>query len=78
MRMKNFIFKSSNNSDLQKFWLKLEIMQKQLRDMRDDNSDIKRRLTRVISIMTETAPVEREEEYPVEEENAHKDSPGSD
>ncbi len=78
MRMKNFIFKSSNKSDLQKFWLKLEIIQKQLRDMRDDNSDIKRRLTRVISIMTETAPVEREEEYPVEEENAHKNNPGGD
>ncbi len=76
--MKNFIFKSSNNSDLQKFWLKLEIMQKQLRDMRDDNSDIKRRLTRVISIMTESAPVEREEEYPEEEKDAHKDNTGSD
>ncbi len=76
------LFSSSPPKDLQKIsnsslLLKLEIMQKQLRDLRDDNSDIKRRLTRVISIMTNTTPVEREEEYP-EEELAHKDSPGSD
>ncbi len=39
MRMKNFIFKSSdnNNSDLQKFSRTLETIQKQLRDLRDDN-----------------------------------------
>ncbi len=72
MRMKNFIFKSSNNSDLQKFSLTLAIMQKKMRHQRDDLSDIKRRLTRVISLMTDSTPVEREEEYP-EEEIATKD-----
>ncbi len=75
MRMKNFIFKSSNNSDLQKFSLTLNIMQKQLRDLRDDQSDIKRRLTRVIGLLTDSTPVEREEEYPEEEIGTNKDIP---
>ncbi len=67
--MKNFIFKSSDNtSDLQKFSLTLRIMQKQLRDERDDLSDIKRRLTRIITILTESSPVIRQDELPVEEE----------
>ena len=44
MRMKNFIFKSSQDSDLQKFSLKLEIVQKQLRDLRDDNQIIQKDL----------------------------------
>ncbi len=77
--MKNFIFKS-RDQDLQKFSperleLQLNVMQKQLRDLRDDCSDIKRRETRIIGLLTDSAPVEREEEYP-EEEIANKDSPG--
>ncbi len=43
-------------------------MQKQLRDERDDLSDIKRRLTRIITILTESSPVIRQDELPVEEE----------
>ncbi len=79
LRMKNLF--SSPPKDLQNFssqtlMLKLEVMQKQLRDLRDDNNDIKRRLTRVISLMTDTAPVEREEEYPEEELGTTKDSDG--
>ncbi len=74
MRMKNFIFKSSNNSDLQKFSLTLAIMQKEMRHQRDDLSDIKRRLTRIIGLITDSAPVEREEEYPEEELGTSKDS----
>ncbi len=76
MRMKNFIFKSSNNSDLQKFSLRFEIIQREMRHQRDDLSDIKRRLTRVVGLLTDTATVEREEEYPEEELGAHKDSDG--
>ncbi len=74
MRMKNFIFKSSNDSDLQKFSLTLRIMQKQLRDERDDLSDIKRRLTRIITLLTNTSPVLRQDELPVEEEELEPDN----
>ncbi len=72
MRMKNFF--SSPPEDLQNFSLVLNIMQKQLRDLRDDQSDIKRRLTRIIGLLTDTAPVEREEEYPEEELGITKDN----
>ncbi len=78
MRMKNFIFKSSNNSDLQKFSLRLALIQTEMRHQRDDLSDIKRRLTRVIGLLTDSAVVDHSlEEYPEEElENATKDSSG--
>ncbi len=75
MRMKNLFSSPSKTPDLQNFSLSLEITKKMIRELRDDNSDIKRRLTRIITIMTETAPVEREEEYP-EEEIATKDISG--
>ena len=78
--MKNFIFKSQNNFDLQKFSLKLEIMQKEMRHQRDDLTDIKRRLTRIITIMTAETIVQREDEppeveYPEEEIGTDKDIP---
>ncbi len=78
MRMKNFIFKSSNDSDLQKFSLTLRLIQAEARHQRDDLSDIKRRLTRVIGLLTDSAPVEREDEYPEEELGVNKDSNGGD
>ncbi len=66
--MKNFIFKSQDKPfDLQKFSLKLQVMQAEMRHQRDDLTDIKRRLTRIISILNDSAPIEREEEYPEEE-----------
>ncbi len=74
MRMKNFIFKSSNNSDLSKILLRLEIMQREMRHQRDDLSDIKRRLTRVIGIVTGSTIVQREDEYPEEELDVNKDN----
>ncbi len=73
MRMKNFIFKSSNDSDLQKFSLTLRVMQAEMRHSRDDLSDIKRRLTRIISILTKSSPVLRQDELPVEEEEIESD-----
>ncbi len=74
--MKNFIFKSSpiRDSDLQKFSLQLRLIQSELRHQRDDNSDIKRRLTRIISILTHTSPVLRQDELPVEEEELEPDN----
>ncbi len=75
LEMKNFIFKSQNNFDLQKFSRKLEVIQQELRHQRDDNNDIKRRLTRVIGLLTDSATVEREEEYPEEEIGADKSLP---
>ncbi len=74
MRMKNFIFKSSNDSDLQKFSLTLRLIQAEARHQRDDLSDIKRRLTRIIGLLNTTSEVEREDEYPEEELGANKDS----
>ncbi len=74
--MKNFFSSPPMLPDLQNFSLTLNIMQKQLRELRDDNSDIKRRLTRIIGLLTDTAPVEREEEYPEEELGTNKDSNG--
>ncbi len=76
--MKNFFSSPTELPDLQSFSLQLNIMQKQLRDLRDDQSDIKRRLTRVIGLLTDSAPVEREEEYPEEEIGTNKDSNGGD
>ncbi len=73
--MKNFIFKSQDKPfDLQKFSRKLEVMQQEMRHQRDDLTDIKRRLTRIITIMTDHTTVEREEEYPEEELGTTKDS----
>ncbi len=72
--MKNFIFKSRESLDLQKFSLKLQVMQQEMRHQRDDLSDIKRRLTRIITIMTSSTPVEREDEYPEEELDANKNN----
>ncbi len=76
MRMKNLF--SSPPKDLQNFSLSLEITKKMIRELREDNADIKRRLTRILTIMTDSTPVEREEEYPEEELGATKDIPGSD
>ncbi len=74
MRMKNFIFKSSNDSDLQKFSLTLRLIQAEARHQRDDLSDIKRRLTRIIELLNTTSEVEREDKYPEEELGVNKDS----
>ncbi len=73
--MKNFIFKSSNNSDLYKILLSLEIIKKQNRDLRQDLIDVKSRLTRQLTIMTGNTTVEREEEYPEEELGSNKNIP---
>ncbi len=72
--MKNFFSSPQETSDLQNFFLKLEIIQKEMRHQRDDLQDIKRRLTRIIGLITDTATVEREDEYPEEELGANKDS----
>ncbi len=77
MRMKNFIFKSSNDSDLQKFSLTLRLIQAEARHQRDDLSDIKRRLTRIITILTESSPVIRQDELPVEEEEYPEEELGT-
>jgi len=76
MRMKNLFSSPSKTPDLQNFSLSLEITKKMIRELRDDNADIKRRLTRVISLLNDSTPVEREEEYPEEEVDAHKGSNG--
>ncbi len=55
--MKNFIFKSRETLDLQKFSLKLNLIQTEARHQRDDLSDIKRRLTRVIGLLTDSASI---------------------
>ncbi len=73
--MKNFFSSPSSLPDLQNFSLSLEITKKMIRELRDDNSDIKRRLTRVISLLQDSAPVEREEEYPEEEIGTDKNIP---
>ncbi len=73
MKMKNFIFKSSNdNSDLLKIFVSLEIIKKQNRALRDDCSDLKSRLTQLARLTTDHTI---DEEYP-EEEIASKDIPG--
>ncbi len=72
--MKNFIFKSRETLDLQKFSLKLNVMQQEMRHQRDDLSDIKRRLTRIITLLTNTSPVLRQDELPVEEEELEPDN----
>ncbi len=72
--MKNFIFKSSNNSDFSKIFLNFEIIKKQNRDLRDDLIDVKRRLTQLARLMTPNTTLE---EYP-EEEIADKDNHGGD
>ncbi len=72
--MKNFIFKSSNNTDLQKFSLTLRLIQAEARHQRDDLSDIKRRLTRIITILTKSSPVLRQDELPIEEEELEPDN----
>ncbi len=76
--MKNLFSSPSILPDLQNFSLSLEITKKMIRELRDDNADIKRRLTRIISIMNDSQQVEREEEYPEEEVNATKDNSGRD
>ncbi len=74
--MKNFFSSPSVVPDLQNFSLQLNLIQKELRHQRDDNSDIKRRLTRIIGLLTDSAPVEHSlEEYPEEEIDANKDNP---
>ncbi len=80
MRMKNFIFKSSNNSDLLKIFMSLEIIKKQNRAFRDDITDIKHRLTSISRQITDRTPniEEREEEYPEEEYGTTKDIPEGD
>ncbi len=77
MRMKNFIFKSSNDSDLQKFSLTLRLIQAEARHQRDDLSDIKRRLTRIITILTKSSPVLRQDELPIEEEEYPEEELGT-
>ncbi len=47
--MKNFIFKSSNDSDLSKmFQLKLELIQKELRHQRDEHAQITKDLSTIV------------------------------
>ncbi len=77
MRMKNLFSSPSKTPDLQNFSLSLEITKKMIRELRDDNADIKRRLTRIIAIIqdNDSATVEREEEYPEEEIGTNKDNP---
>ncbi len=65
--MKNFFSSPTELPDLQNFSLSIEITKKMIRALRDDNADIKRRLTRIINMMNDSQQVEREEEYPEEE-----------
>ncbi len=76
--MKNLFSSPPITPDLQNFSLKLNIIQGEMRHQRDDLSDIKRRLTRIIGLLNTTAVVEREDEYPEEELGATKDSPDGD
>ncbi len=71
-------FFSSPPQDLQNISLGLEIVKKQNRDLRQDLIDVKSRLTRIISMLNDSAPVEREEEYPEEELGTDKDRNGGD
>ncbi len=63
--MKNFIFKSHNDSTFIK--LEFEIIKRQNRELRQDMIDIKARLTRLITASTGQTTIVREEEYPEEE-----------
>ncbi len=71
MRMKNLFL--SPKPDFQNFSLQLNIMQKQLRELRDDNIEFKKRLTQIANLVTGSTIVEREDEYPEEERNDHVD-----
>ncbi len=62
-----YFFSSPPIPDLQNISLSLEIVKKQNRELRQDLIDVKTRLTRIIGILNDSAPVEREEEYPEEE-----------
>ncbi len=68
MRMKIF---GSPQKDLEKnlsfITEKLLTMQKQLRDLRDDNQDTKKRLIQLARLMTVQTIPEEQEEYPTEE-----------
>ncbi len=46
---------------------KLLIMQKQLRDLRDDNQEISKKLVQIARLVTASTTIEREDEYPEEE-----------
>ncbi len=68
MRMKIF---TSPQRDLEKNFSyieeKLLIIQKQLRDLRDDNQDTKKRLIQLARLMTVQTIPEEEEDLPTEE-----------
>ncbi len=71
MRMKNFIFKSSSTpSDFHKIcMLKLEIMQKQLRELRDDNQITHKDLNTIVKglALLVSAPETEEEPFAPED-----------
>ncbi len=73
--MKNFFSSPTELPDLQNFSLSLEITKKMIRALRDDNADIKRRLTRIISLINDSTTTIREEEYPEEELGTDKNIP---
>ncbi len=61
MRMKNFIFKSSQDSDLQKLFIKLELIQKELRHARDDHVQMTKDLSTIVKGVALIVSVPEEE-----------------
>jgi len=76
LRMKNFIFKSSTDKDLQKFSLSLEIIKKEQRSARYDLQLIQKQLqicVKGIALLVSTPEPDLESEQDITEDNRDRD-----